>query len=185
MQVQSDSLDRCNCICVEAQARMTDAPDGLCTRPIVSSVNNPILYDDHEGFGHLELISPIVCVMEQDEPPERNEAPDGHGDVREIAPSEFRPEVFGSDLEGQSVLTEGMQTPFPERIDDVFGEDFESESGLVEDGYMDTSAETAFVRPEEPLSHVERMNLFSVIDDRCLANQPIVGQILPWESKSI
>lgn len=62
---------------------------------------------------------------------------------------ELPPKGCGNDLELQSVVTEDVTTPLPVGLDGRIDGDFESETGLLEDGYMDNSAEILPFRCEE------------------------------------
>lgn len=88
-------------------------------------------------------------------------------DGNELASSGRTP--FGRAVSSAASITiEDMRIPLPIELDTFENEELE---GLLEDGYQDPSDESTVAVPET-FSKSDRANLFTVIDNACLAAEP-------------
>lgn len=78
------------------------------------------------------------------------------------------------------MATEDLRIPLPVGLDDLESEEI---GGLLEDGCQDPGEES-IATAQEPFSDADRANLFTVIDNACLAAELSVSVSLPWESPS-
>eukprot|EP00435_Cladocopium_sp_Y103_P071521 s2538_g37.t1 len=84
----------------------------------------------------------------------------------------------------RSVNSADIRMPLPLGLDDEMDEALPIQDEF-DDSCMEADDELSAPVHEEPLSEVDRSNLFTVIDNECLANQPALSVSLPWELDSM